>query len=333
MRAKIKLIIITSLLVGSAVFCAIRWKAWFAIPPEPVWDTDTLNASFVTFNKKEVLDSLQKDTLEFLLLGDIHGSMHPADFDSLANRHSNINFWAQLGDWMERPYFYYEQQIYQSIKGTAFEKLPIIAIPGNHEYLKGLNKKIYSKWTSIFPNPLNGPKRFLGRSYIVDFPTIRFIAIDTDGIQLMSDYTQVSFWLKTVLHEATDRLTIVMMHHPIFSTAKGRQNPFLWMAFYGALREADVVFSGHDHNYARREVKYKERFWSRQQPTIFIGTNASDKNYENKDNVKYECSLSGISVYEHIKVINDSLYIETLELNTGNVVDKVSISNIELTDK
>ena len=118
MQAKIKLIILTSLLVGSAIFCAIRWKAWFALPPEPKWDGDTIEFSFKTFADEQLLLSMQKDSLEFLLLGDIHSSLDTTDFKILSNRHPNIAFWAQLGDWMERPYFYYEQLLYHTFAGS-----------------------------------------------------------------------------------------------------------------------------------------------------------------------------------------------------------------------
>ena len=327
MQRKIKLIILASLLVGGAVVCAIRWKAWFAIPPEPKWEGDTIEVAFKTFADEQVLLNMQNDSLEFLLLGDIHSSLDTTDFKMLSERHPNIHFWAQLGDWMERPYFYYKQQLYHSIQGTAFDSLPIIAVPGNHEYNKGIAKSLYADWTTIFPNPQNGPRRFLGRSYIVDFPTLRIITIDTDGLQRMSDYTQVSFWLKQSINEAKDRLTIVMMHHPVFSTAQGRQNPLIWLAFYGVLREADVVFSGHDHNYARRTVEYKERFWTKQQPTIFIGTNTSTKNYPNKENSYYDCVYSGSPVYQYIQVNNDTLSISTYELHSGKQIDKVEIIN------
>lgn len=327
MGTKIKLIILTSLLVGSAIFCAIRWKAWFALPPEPKWDGDTIEFSFKTFADEQLLLSMQKDSLEFLLLGDIHSSLDTTDFKMLSQRHPNISFWAQLGDLIERPYFYYEQQLYQSILGTEFEKLPIVAVPGNHEYNKGILKSLSKNWTDIFPNPKNGPKRFLGRSYIVDFPSLRLIMIDTDGLQLMSDYTQVIFWLKQSINESKDRFTIVMMHHPVFSTAKGRQNSLIWLAFYGVLREADVVFSGHDHNYARRTVKYKERFWTRQQPTIFIGTNASTKNYPNKDKSYYDCIYTGAPIYEYIQVNKDKLSIYSYKLKSGELIDEVEIVN------
>ena len=324
MLRKIKLIILASLLVGGVVICAIRWKAWFALPYEPTWEGDTIEVYFNTLADKQ---DVYGDSLEFLLLGDIHSSLDTTSFNILAQRHPNIDFWAQLGDWMERPYFYYEQHLYHSIQGTAFETLPVVAVPGNHEYNKGIIKHLYENWTTIFPNSQNGPRRFLGRSYIVDFPSLRLIAIDTDGLQRMSDYTQVSFWLKQSINEAKDRLTVVMMHHPVFSTAQGRKNPLIWLTFYGVLREADVVFSGHDHNYARRTVEYKERFWTKQQPTVFIGTNTSLKNYPNKDKSNYDCVYTGNPVYEYIQVKSDTLNIRTYELKSGNLIDEIEIVN------
>ena len=275
-----------------------------------------------------MLRALQRDTLSFLLLGDIHNSLTNDQMTALSLRHSDIQFWAQTGDWMERPYLCYEQMMYQSLLGTRLDSLPIVAIPGNHEYLKGVVKTLPEHWKTIFPNPQNGPARFLGTTYYVDFPHLRLIALDTDGLHRMSDYTQVAFWLKKTLRDAGKKFTIVMMHHPVYSTAEGRFNPFIWLAFHGAMREVDVVFSGHDHNYARRTEHYKARFWKKEEPTIFIGTNASRKKYEVKDNVNYDCSYSGIPVYEYLHVTPDTLYISTFTLDsTFTLIDKIVISH------
>ena len=314
------------LLAGGATVCAIRWEAWFGNPPEPEWTREKITHQFITMNNDSVLRTLQRDTLSFLLLGDIHNSLTNDQMAALSQRHSDIQFWAQMGDWMERPYFYYEQMIYQSLLGTRFDLLPIIAIPGNHEYLKGIVKTLPEYWKTIFPNPQNGPARFLGTTYYVDFPHLRLIALDTDGLHRMSDYTQVAFWLKQSLTNAKDKHTVVIMHHPVFSTAQGRQNPLIWLSFYGILREADVVFSGHDHNYARRTVEYKERFWVKQQPTLFIGTNASKKMYAVKEKVNYECSFSGEPVYEYVVVTKDTLSIHTYNLHSGELIDEVKVS-------
>ena len=314
------------LLAGGATVCATRWEAWFGNPPEPEWTGEKITHQFMTMNNDSVLRALQRDTLSFLLLGDIHNSLTNDLMAALSQRHSDIQFWAQRGDWMERPYLYYEQMMYQSLLGTRFDSLPIIAIPGNHEYLKGVVKTLPEHWKTIFPNPQNGPARFLGTTYYVDFPHLRLIALDTDGLHRMSDYTQVAFWLKQSLTNAKDKHTVVIMHHPVFSTAQGRQNPLIWLSFYGILREADVVFSGHDHNYARRTVEYKERFWVKQQPTLFIGTNASKKRYAVKEKVNYECSFSGEPVYEYIVVTKDTLSIHTYNLHSGELIDEVKVS-------
>ena len=316
------------LLAGGATVCAIRWEAWFGNPPEPEWTGEKITHQFITMNNDSVLRALQRDTLSFLLLGDIHNSLTDDQLAALSERHSDIQFYAQLGDWMERPYMYYEQMMYQSLLGTRFDTLPIVAIPGNHEYLKGVVKTLPEHWKTLFPNPQNGPARFLGTSYYVDFPCMRLIAVNTDGLQRMSDYTQVAFWLKKCLLDACDRFTIVMMHHPIYSTAEGRSNPLMWLAFHSAMREADVVFSGHDHNYARRTEHYKARFWKKEQPTLFIGTNASNKKYPVKENRKYEASFSGAPVYEYISVTPDTLYIYTRNLLTGELIDKVKLASL-----
>ena len=326
MRRWIGWIIGLCLLAGGATVCAIRWEAWFGNPPEPEWTGEKITHQFMTMNNDSVLRTLQRDTLSFLLLGDIHNSLTNDQMAALSQRHSDIQFWAQMGDWMERPYMYYEQMMYQSLLGTRFDSLPIIVIPGNHEYLKGIVKKLPNHWKTIFPNPQNGPARFLGTTYYVDFPHLRLIALDTDGLHRMSDYTQVAFWLKQSLTNAKDKHTVVIMHHPVFSTAQGRQNPLIWLSFYGILREADVVFSGHDHNYARRTVEYKERFWVKQQPTLFIGTNASKKRYAVKEKVNYECFFSGEPVYEYVVVTKDTLSIHTYNLHSGELIDEVKVS-------
>ena len=312
-------------LAGGAIVCAIRWEAWFGNPPEPEWTGEKITHQFMTMSNDSVLRALQRDTLSFLLLGDIHNALTNDQMATLANRHSDIQFYAQLGDWMERPYTYYEQMMYQSLLGTCLDSLPIVAIPGNHEYLKGVVKTLPGHWKTIFPNPQNGPARFLGTTYYVDFPHLRLIALDTDGLHRMSDYTQVAFWLKKTLRDAGKKFTIVIMHHPVYSTAEGRFNPFIWSAFHGAMREADVVFSGHDHNYARRTEHYKARFWKKEEPTIFISTNASTKKYPVKENNKYEASLSGEPVYEYLFVTPSSLSIKTYNLNSGEVIDFVEV--------
>ena len=325
MKKYIGWIIGLCILAGGATTCAIRWEAWFGNPTEPEWTEERIDHRFMTMNNDSVLRALQCDTLSFLLLGDIHNSLSNDQMALLSERHPDIQFWAQLGDWMERPYLYYEQKMYQSLLHTRLDSLPIVAIPGNHEYLKGVVKTLPEHWKHVFPNPKNGPKRFLGTSYFVDFPYCRIVALDTDGLHRMSDYTQTVFWLKKTLRGAGNKFAIVMMHHPVYSTAKGRCNPWILLSFHGAMREADIVFSGHDHNYARRTEYYKARFWKKEEPTTFIATNASDKVYPIKKKENLDTSFTGKPVYEYVQIMPNALVVRTLQLDSGELVEEMQL--------
>ena len=330
-------ILVLLLLAGGIVLCVVRWKVWFGNPEEPIWEGDTIAYTFHTFSE-ETLDGFIKyegehsvvwqdlhvpDTLSFLLLGDVHNGIDSLHWDAIARRHPNLDFYAQLGDFIERGYFYYEQQLVSELEGTPFEQLPIVCTPGNHEYRKGIVRRLPELWYTVFPQPQNGPERFKGTTYYVDFPDLRFIVIDTNGLQRLSDYTIVNTWVRKTLQEAGDRFTVVMMHHPVFSASIGRQNPLINLTFKRVLKDADIVFAGHDHNYARR--------------LPFIVTNSAQKFYLNKVSDKDTRICSGKQLYTVVNLVRntsssgtssavtDTLSVETRLMETGEMYDLVKV--------
>lgn len=336
-RQTTSLIILSVLLTAGIILCAVRWKAWFVNSEEPAWTGDTVQYTFHTFNEESLdgfakyrdghsavwQDLNQPDTLAFLLLGDVHNGIDSIQWAALAARHPFLDFYAQLGDFIERGYFFYVQQLESELEGTPFEHLPLVNTPGNHEYRKGIVRRLPDLWYGIFPQPLNGPQRFLGSTYYVDFTDLRLIVIDTNGLQRLSDYTIVNTWVRKALQEAGDRFTVVMMHHPVCSVAKGRQNPLVWLTFKRVLLNADIVFAGHDHNYARR--------------LPFIVTNSAGKYYKTKKNPNVSFLCSEKRVYNIVTVKRytpsdrlpstryDTLSVETRLLDTGELIDLVQV--------
>lgn len=315
----VKSILITIILVGGVVFCAVRWNAWFANPAEPEFVGDTLTCHFHTFGEDSIpgfvptangwQDIVCPDTLQFVLLGDVHNAIDSIQWVKLAERHPQIDFYAQLGDFMERCYFFYAQQLYHQLNGTHFNQLPVVACPGNHEYTKGIVRTLPDEWHQMFVNPLNGPQRFLGSTYYVDFPTLRLVVIDTNGLQSLSDFTIVHTWTMQALKSAGDRFRIVMMHHPVYSTAQGRQNVRVNLTFRSLATEADLIFSGHDHNYARQ--------------LPFVSTNSTNKFHQPKDPAVP--SYATEQLYELITVTSDSLRMETRLIDSGELCDLVKL--------
>lgn len=103
-------------------------------------------------------------------------------------------------------------------------------------------------WRPQFTLPENGPAGLAETCYTFDYQGVRFVALNSnEGLAAQAE------WLRAVLADAPQRWTVVTFHHPVFSPAKGRDNPELrrlWKPVLDQFR-VDLVLSGHDHTYAR----------------------------------------------------------------------------------
>ena len=321
-----KIILTILILAGVTTLCVVRWNAWFGNPPEPAWTNDTLEYSFYTFGQDSIpgfgFNGLtweecdNPDTLEILLFGDVHNSVTHTQWQTVAARHPHVDCYAQLGDFVERGYFYYSQMLYHELSGTAFDNLPIINVPGNHEYRKGIIRKLPDYWTEKFQHPHNGPLGFEGTTYYVDFDNLRVVAINTAGLQHLHHYTRVKAWVKKVISEANDRFVMVIMHHPVHSSSAGRLNLAVAISLIRPLADADLVFAGHDHNYARR--------------LPYVNTNAAKKSYKPKSGKRDTLVTSGVQLYEDIAVYGDTMRMQTRLLESGDIYDEVFIVRTDL---
>jgi len=248
MRKWISYSILILLLAGGVILCAVRWQAWFGMPAEPKWTGDTIN---YVFPSPQSPDPRNSNPLTVLVLGDIHSKMTRADYDTLAARVPQTDVVVQVGDWMDRGQEYYYQLLLREWTASDLYGKPVIVCPGNHEYSKGLHKTLSPTWKNAFPHPDNGPVGVPGASYFVDMPSVRFIAIDTNPLIRTVYLTRTLTWLREVIDNAGERFTVVLMHQPVLSPAKGRFNPMIYSAFRHVLGDADIVFAGHDHSYMR----------------------------------------------------------------------------------
>lgn len=268
--------------------------------------------------------SAPSDTLRFYLFGDIQEKDTISDFDSLMTELSALPptsyQMAYLGDVIERPIDDYWQVWYSSMHGLS-ALVPQIAIPGNHEYLKGIRKRLDSRWEHHFAYPHNGPSHHLGHSYYIDYPSLRLICIDTDGLQHLSDYTTVQTWLAKALYDAGDRWTVVLMHHPVYAAGMGRFNLSIFNAFHLTLRSADLVFAGHDHCYARRAATDRDNFTT----PVYVVTSSSSKRYLSSCDARNQRVASDRAFYETIVVTPDSLCVKTRDLPSGEVYDGFTV--------
>lgn len=130
-----------------------------------------------------------------------------------------------------------------------------IVIPGNHEYYrKGADRFLTGHWKPSFTLPENGPEGLEETVYYIDYQGVRIISLNTQSM-LIEDENLIKQrdWLEKVLKENDQRWTIVTQHHPIYSTASGRDNKEIRQNFQPLYEkyQVDLVLQGHDHTYGR----------------------------------------------------------------------------------
>jgi len=321
MRKTLKIIIPTLLLAAGVTVCVIRWQAWFGMPDEPQWTGDTLSYVFPTFVQDSVpgfvrtaegwQDTITPDTLNLLVLGDVHNCLQHDDYDTLAARVPQADAVIQVGDWLDRGYFYYHQLLLREWTKSALMGLPVINCPGNHEYNKSLKRELAPQWNEWFPQ--TNSSTVPGIFYYVDFPQARFIVLDTNPLVRLVYMTRAITWLRGAINSADGRFVIVVMHHPVLSAGKGRFNPAVYASFRLILQEADLVLAGHDHSYMRSMP--------------FVVLNTAGKTKEQKEKLSAE-HLTTEPVYSLITFGNDSSFLfRTYQLSDGALIDSVYVSH------
>lgn len=321
-RTILWLMIAVFILTGSTILCTLRWDAWFTIPQEPTWTADTLSMRFTTFNDDTIYNCQTTDTLTMVVLGDVHNTLSQSDYLSIADQCPEMQCYAQLGDFVEREQFYYKQQLMHQLQGTPFDSLPVMVCPGNHEYFKGLHRYLPESWYESFKLPKSDLLYDKGSTYYVDFRHLRFIAIDTEDPQLISDHTRLNAWVKNAIRSACQPWVVVMMHRPVYSSRKGRANPIVWLTLCHALGKADVIYSGHEHTYARKgdALQTDEQLHH----PVWIGITSTTRSRTPKQRSRMDTIVAGGPYYSVMQATEHELSVRTYRLD-ATCIDSVAL--------
>jgi len=173
----------------------------------------------------------------FATHGDARFIVHAGD---LINRSNNDNEW---GEWHFGGGF---------INGM----IPSIPSSGNHEYFRDEAKALTldPHWKTQYTLPENGPEGLRESVYYIDYSNVRIISLNSQMIVLDSNSLKIQAeWLEEVLKNNPKKWTMITYHHPIYSTAKGRDNKDFREVFKPLFDKyhVDLLMQGHDHTYSR----------------------------------------------------------------------------------
>ncbi|MEV4617872.1 metallophosphoesterase family protein [Asanoa sp. NPDC049573] len=201
-----------------------------------------------------------------------------------------------------------------------------ISVTGNHEY-SGVS--LSSFWAPQFPYPDNGPAAWGDEAaldstaYYVDYQGVRFIGLNTN-VQSIPQYMDAQTqWLEGLLKDNPNKWTVVTFHHPVYSTAEGRNNPIV-RAQWGPLFEkygVDLVLQGHDHTYGRGSTVASRQSALVHNSTVYAVSVSGGKMYDIDGSVWTDngadimAKTEDSQLYQMIDVKADSLTYESRYAN------------------
>ena len=211
--------------------------------------------------------------------------LHAGDLINNANNDAHWGEWFQAGGWLNG-------------------MIPSVPTPGNHEYIKiaiettppdatlplnlNLTPSLSQHWRPQFALPEHGPAGLEETTYFLDYQGVRIVSLNSN-----EKHVEQAVWLEKVLAENPCRWCILTFHHPIYSSAKSRDNAKLRAAWQPVIDKyrVDLVLQGHDHTYARSGLATAATVDAvKNAPTGVTGRNA--------EGTVYVVSVSGPKMYD-----------------------------------
>jgi hypothetical protein len=204
----------------------------------------------------------------------------------------DAKFWLFSGDITSEPN---DDQLGELFTATGFifRTIPSALVPGNHDMAflvengqivrnskgdKMRTKFVSPLWHAHYTLPENGISGMEEASYTFDYQGVRFMMINSND-----RLEEQAVWMEKLLAANTNPWTVVVFHHPLYSSGGKRDDHNTRNAFLPLFDKynVDLVLTGHDHSYAR---SYKLRNGTvvpnTEKGTVYVLSVSGPKQYE-----------------------------------------------------
>ena len=186
--------------------------------------------------------------------------------------------------------------------------------PGNHEYPQIDGKRgLAPLYRPQFTLPGNGIAGLEESNYFVDIQGVRMISLNSNERQ-----AEQAAWLDKLLSAGhANRWVVATFHHPIYSSAKGRDNPQLremWQPLFDK-HKVDLVLTGHDHTYARTNLVGG---------TVYVVSVSGPKMYTLERNPRMMRAAANTQLFQIVRIDGGTLQYEA-RTATGALYDAFAL--------
>jgi len=231
--------------------------------------------------------SKNPEPFTFLYFGDVQKqifSMGSGVLRTAFQTEPESRFWLFAGDMVNNGQDDREWEAFFKALGWIPRTIPLVLVPGNHEYpdprhIPQENYQISSLWRPQFTLPENGPPGLEETAFSFEYQGVFFVVLNgTEQIEKQAE------WLEKILANNRQTWTIVAIHQPVYSLwdrrkLDKRKFQELLVPLFDRF-SVTLVLQGHDHGYSRSfPLRNHSRVPEGEQGTVYVVSNAGPKAY------------------------------------------------------
>lgn len=303
---------------------------------------DEINRSAVYAFKTSKADF---DKFSFLCLSDVQtgGPEPPADYTEfngilkeILAGHPEIEFILTAGDNTNCGQTDVQWTGFmEGLRGVC-ESLPVMLCMGNHDDMGfedyfTFSGKYYSEKATYFSNQLrdsypdNGPEDWKVTNYSFDYGNAHFAFLGTSGFE------DINEWLIKDMEASGKKWKFAAHHFPVCYSGPEIENEDTYPALRDGMEKCDVVFSGHEHSFARSYPRRMDGLYDKpSEGTVHYNLGSGNRNPPGTRvvpkvwNAKTYCHEENLSMFTVVDVDGDKCTL-TAYVEDGRTVDKAVI--------
>jgi len=289
------------------------WSEWFQF--RTAYDTQAPYTFMYFGDAQNDIKSLWSRAIReaYSTMPKVDFMLHAGDLVNRCTRDAEWGEWFYAGGWL-------------------YGMIPSIATPGNHEYYRNEYDEamLAPHWRPTFAFPDHGPKGYEEAVYVIDYQGTRFVSFDSRAALKGPEFMEVQVqWLDSVLANNPNIWTVVTLHHPLYSSKAGRDNPGLRENLKPLFDKykVDIVLQGHDHTYSRgRNLQVGSRTVASEGP-VYVVSVSGPKMYDLGLEEWVDRAASNTQLFQLITIKPDTLIYKAYTV-TGELYDAFDLVKV-----
>ncbi len=281
-------------------------------------------------------------SFSFLYMGDVQYKFNMDEYktwgqllESAYQNYGDAAFGIMAGDMVNNGQTAGQWQAFLAQATPVFSKIPMMAVPGNHESndIKTGKPTLMNKLLSL---PQNGLAGFEEEFYSFNYGDCHILCLNSNvylneqlqaGTMIPADFDRIKTWIASDLGSSSATWRIVVMHHPAYSVVSDKAGAAVlanWVPLFEAA-EVDLVLYGHQHIYMRTKPIWEGQI-DYDKGITYLMSNSGSKHYPGAQTEYHAALIENTPTYQGIIIDGGKLEVKTFSAD-GTTLDSFNLSS------